>query len=153
MQFELTDQPIETQKIIDKVVRPEAGAVTTFIGIVREWTHGKQTVYLEYEAYPTMAVKQLVRIGDEIAERWPNTRVAITHRIGSLHISDIAVVIAVSSPHRKVAYEANEYAIERIKQIVPIWKKEMWQDGSAWIGDQREQTAYPTGGPEVEVAE
>jgi molybdopterin synthase catalytic subunit len=153
MLFELTDQPIDTQQIINKVVRSEAGAVTTFIGIVREWTDDKQTVYLEYEAYPAMAVKQLARIGDEIAGKWPNSLVAITHRVGSLHISDVAVVIAVSSPHRKEAYEANEYAIERIKQIVPIWKKEMWQDGSAWIGDQREQHAYPSGSPCMEVLE
>lgn len=83
----------------------------------------KKTLYLEYEAYVPMAVSMLAQIGKEINEKWPGTAAAITHRIGRLDISDAAVVIAVSSPHRKAAYEANEYAIERIKQIVPIWKK------------------------------
>ncbi|MED2513560.1 molybdenum cofactor biosynthesis protein MoaE, partial [Bacillus thuringiensis] len=107
-------------------------------------------LHLEYEAYKPMAVKQLMRIGEEISERWPDAKVAITHRVGRLEIMDIAVVIAVSSPHRKVAYEANEYAIERIKQIVPIWKKEFWEDGTMWIGDQLENTPYPEGKPKEE---
>ncbi|MEB8775728.1 molybdenum cofactor biosynthesis protein MoaE, partial [Bacillus cereus] len=80
-------------------------------------------------AYKTMAEKHLKRIGTEVGEMWPGTNVAITHRIGTLQISDLAVVVAVSTPHRKAAYEANEYIMERIKQIVPIWKKEFWEDG------------------------
>ncbi|WP_407271305.1 molybdenum cofactor biosynthesis protein MoaE [Radiobacillus sp. PE A8.2] len=147
--YEVIDQPIIVDDVIKKVERREAGAITTFIGTVREWTHGKRTVYLEYQAYVPMAVKMLAQIGDEITEKWPTAQTAITHRIGRLDISDIAVVIAVSSPHRKAAYEANEYAIERIKQIVPIWKKEHWEDGETWIGDQLEQTSYPQGKPEV----
>lgn len=119
------------------------------MGTVREWTKGKRTVYLKYQAYKPMAVKMLTKIGDEIEEKWPNTKVAITHRIGHLDISDLAVVIAVSSPHRKAAYEANEYAIERIKQIVPIWKKEHWEDGETWIGDQLETAVYPSGSPNI----
>ncbi|ARW42349.1 Molybdopterin synthase [Bacillus licheniformis] len=94
----------------------------------------------------------LAQIGKEINEKWPGTAAAITHRIGRLDISDAAVVIAVSSPHRKAAYEANEYAIERIKQIVPIWKKEHWEDGETWIGDQLETTEYPEGKPDIEEA-
>ena len=121
-------------------MRPEAGAVTTFIGTVREWTEGKRTLCLEYEAYKPMAVNMLQQIGEEIEARWPETRTAISHRIGRLDISDIAVVIAVSSPHRISAYEANRYAIERIKQMVPIWKKEVWEDGECWIGDQQGKT-------------
>ncbi|EEK43849.1 Molybdopterin-converting factor subunit 2 [Bacillus cereus m1293] len=117
---------------------------------MRELTKGKRTLHLEYEAYETMAVKQLMRIGEEISERWPDAKIAITHRVGRLEIMDIAVVIAVSSPHRKVAYEANEYAIERIKGIVPIWKKEFWEDGTMWIGDQLENTPYPAGKPKKE---
>lgn len=148
--FEVISQPIDVQEVIDKVVRREAGAVTTFIGTVREFTKGKRTLYLEYQAYETMAVKMLAKIGTEIQERWPDAKTAITHRTGRLDISDIAVVIAVSTPHRKDAYDANEYAIERIKQIVPIWKKEHWEDGDLWIGDQLEQTPYPTGKPEME---
>jgi molybdopterin synthase catalytic subunit len=89
-----------------------------------------------------MAVKKLAKIGEEIIEKWPNTKVAITHRVGKLNISDVAVVIAVSSPHREAAYEANAFAIERIKQIVPIWKKEYWEDGTKWIGDQLEKQSF-----------
>ncbi|MFB1082848.1 molybdenum cofactor biosynthesis protein MoaE [Jeotgalibacillus sp. JSM ZJ347] len=145
--FEVTSEPLSIEAISQKVVRPEAGAVVTFTGTVREFTKGKRTLYLTYEAYASMAEKQLKRIGDEIATRWPDAVTAISHRTGKLEISDIAVVIAVSTPHRKDAYEANEYAIERIKQIVPIWKKEKWEDGEEWIGDQLETNA---GVPEKE---
>jgi molybdopterin synthase catalytic subunit len=145
--FEIIDEPIKVEEIVKKVERREAGAITTFIGTVREWTKGRRTLSLEYQAYASMAVKMLEKIGDEIKEKWPTAQTAISHRVGHLEISDIAVVIAVSSPHRKIAYEANEYAIERIKQIVPIWKKEHWEDGETWIGDQLEQTHYPDGKP------
>ncbi|MCZ0756410.1 molybdenum cofactor biosynthesis protein MoaE [Anoxybacillus sp. J5B_2022] len=148
--FTITDKPISIEEVVQKVIRPEAGAVTTFIGTVREFTNGKRTLFLQYEAYVSMAEKILEQIGNEISERWPEAKVAITHRIGRLDISDIAVVIAVSTPHRKDAYEANQYAIERIKQIVPIWKKEHWEDGTEWVGNQLETKAYPTGKPEGE---
>lgn len=147
--FDIIDTPIDTQSLIDKVTKRESGAITTFIGTVREWTKGKKTLSLEYQAYKPMAIQKLREIGEEIQSQWPKTEVAITHRIGHLGISDIAVVIAVSSPHRKAAYEANEYAIERIKQIVPIWKKEHWEDGETWIGDQLENTPYPGGKPNL----
>ncbi|MDQ0229550.1 molybdenum cofactor biosynthesis protein MoaE [Metabacillus malikii] len=145
--YEIVTEPISVEEITRKVIRREAGAVTTFTGTVREFTNGKRTLSLEYHAYEKMAVKMLEQIGNEIISKWKDAKVAITHRIGKLEISDIAVVIAVSTPHRKDAYEANEYAIERIKQIVPIWKKEHWEDGKAWIGDQLEKVAYPEGKP------
>jgi molybdopterin synthase catalytic subunit len=148
--FEIIDEPIQVQPVIDKVVDRNAGAITTFIGTVRELTYGKKTLYLEYESYIPMAEKKLEQIGEEINEKWKGAKVAITHRIGRLDITDIAVVIAVSTPHRKDAYEANEYAIERIKEIVPIWKKEHWEDGEKWIGNQRETKQYPKGHPEEE---
>lgn len=148
--FEIIEQPIDVESIRQKVMSRNAGAVTLFIGTVREMTKGKKTLSLQYEAYPPMAVKMLEQIEREMLEKWPEVKVAITHRVGHLQISDIAVVIAVSSPHRKVAYEANEFAIERIKQIVPIWKKEHWEDGTAWIGDQLENVPYPKGHPELE---
>ena len=131
--FEISQEPINTQSVIDKVVQREAGAITTFIGTVRELTHGKKTLYLVYDAYEPMAVKKLEQIGQEIEEKWSGSKVAITHRVGKLDITDIAVVIAVSTPHRADSYEANRYAIERIKQIVPIWKKEHWEDGEEWM--------------------
>ncbi len=148
--FEITEKPIQPETLVKKVERREAGAITTFVGVVREWTKGKRTIYLAYEAYVPMAVKMLERIGEEVQIKWPDAEIAISHRIGSLQISDIAVAIVVSSPHRKDAYEANEYAIERIKQIVPIWKKEHWEDGEAWIGDQLENVPYPEGKPNME---
>ena len=110
--FWITPQPISIDECINKVVRPEAGAVSTFIGIAREFTKGKRTLYLEYEAYIPMAVKQLERIGDEIGTKWPDTRVSIAHRTGRLDISEVAVAIAVSSPHRDQAFKASRYAIE-----------------------------------------
>ena len=134
--FEVTVNPIEIQRYTDAVLHPGAGAVVVFTGHAREWTNGVRTLYLSYEAYVAMAEKKMAEIGEEIASRWPGTKAAMAHRIGKLEISEIAVVIAVSSPHRKAAYEANEYAIERIKQVVPIWKKEAWEDGEEWIGEQ-----------------
>lgn len=150
MNFELSNKPIDIQSVIDKVVSRNAGAVTTFIGTVREMTKGKKTLFLIYDAYEAMAVKKLEQIGAEISERWPDAITAITHRTGKLEITDIAVVIAVSTPHRNDAYEANRYAIERIKEIVPIWKKEHWEDGEKWIGNQLETVEYPAGKPEKE---
>ncbi|MBS4195929.1 molybdenum cofactor biosynthesis protein MoaE [Lederbergia citri] len=144
----ITRDPIKIEEIYEKVVRREAGAVTTFIGTVRELTHGRKTLYLEYEAYEAMALKKLEQIVAEMKERWPEVEAAISHRIGRLEISDIAVAIAVSSPHRPEAYEANRYAIERIKEIVPIWKKEHWEDGEQWIGNQQGTKEYVGGKPE-----
>lgn len=149
--YVITDQPINPEEVTSKVQRREAGAITLFLGTVREITYGRRTIHLEYEAYPSMAVAQLERIGREVRDRWPDSETAVTHRVGHLEITDIAVVIAVSSPHRKTAYEANEYIIERIKQIVPIWKKEQWEDGSEWIGDQLGHNAYPDGQPQIEA--
>ncbi|GAK00490.1 molybdenum cofactor biosynthesis protein MoaE [Geomicrobium sp. JCM 19055] len=140
--FKITYEPIAVNELIEHVLHNNVGAIQTFIGTVREMTHGKQTLRLEYHAYESMAVKMLERIGKEIEGKWPGTTVAITHRLGTLAIQEIAVVIAVSSPHRQASHEATSYAIERIKEVVPIWKKEYWADGSFWVGDQLEQNAY-----------
>lgn len=151
--FEIVEKQIDVEEVTQKVTSRNAGAITVFIGTVREMTKGKKTLHLEYQAYSSMAIKMFEQISKEIQEQWPDAKVAITHRIGRLEISDIAVVIAVSSPHRKMAYEANEYAIDRIKQIVPIWKKEFWEDGTEWIGDQLENVPYPTGNPSISEEE
>ncbi|MED1469125.1 molybdenum cofactor biosynthesis protein MoaE [Bacillus salipaludis] len=150
MNYKISKEPIQIQAVIDKVIQREAGAITTFIGTVRELTKGKKTLFLIYEAYEAMALKKLEQIGQEIEQRWEGSKVAITHRIGKLDITDVAVVIAVSTPHRADAYEANRYAIERIKEIVPIWKKEHWEDGEEWMGNQLETVEYPSGKPEEE---
>lgn len=140
--FEVVSHPIDIQTVYRKVIHRNAGAVNTFIGTVREMTNEKKTLFLEYEAYIPMAVKQLEKVSGEIEIQWPGAKVAITHRIGRLEISDIAVVICVATPHRKASFEAAEYAIERIKEIVPIWKKEHWENGDAWIGNQMETIGY-----------
>lgn len=146
--FSITKDKIEIQPLIDYVTHPNAGAICTFIGTVREITKGKKTLYLEYQAYEEMAEKKLQQIGDEIIARYPEARVAIIHRVGHLDITDVAVAIAVSTPHRDASFEMSRYAIERIKEIVPIWKKENWEDGQSWIGDQKEKVAYPAGKPD-----
>lgn len=150
LNYNISKEPIQIQAVIDKVIQREAGAITTFIGTVRELTKGKKTLFLIYETYEAMALKKLEQIGQEIEQRWEGSKVAITHRVGKLDITDVAVVIAVSTPHRADAYEANRYAIERIKEIVPIWKKEHWEDGEEWMGNQLETVAYPSGKPEEE---
>lgn len=146
--FEITTAEIKLEKVVQKVLHEHKGAINTFIGTVRELTFGRKTLYLEYEAYVAMAEKKLEQIGQEIKQKWSEADVAITHRIGRLEIMEVAVVIAVATPHRAASYDASRYAIERIKEIVPIWKKEFWEDGQSWIGDQQEQVAYPTGKPE-----
>jgi molybdopterin synthase catalytic subunit len=134
--FQVIEDLIDVPAVMREVADPSAGAIATFIGTVRNTARGRDVLYLDYEAYPAAAEKMLARIGDEIAERWGIDRVAITHRIGQLEIGEASVAIAVSSPHRNEAFEACHYAIERIKQIVPIWKKEYYAGGDVWIGSE-----------------
>jgi len=135
--FTVTEEPLSADRLIRLVSNPRAGAVLTFVGTVREWTEGKRTIHLEYEAYKPMAEKKMKEIADEIRDRWPDARVAMAHRVGRLGIEDISVIIAVATPHRGDAFAAGRYAIERLKEIVPIWKKEVWEDGSEWKGPQK----------------
>ncbi len=135
--FAVTTEPLQVEKLISLVSHANAGAVLTFIGTVREYTQGQRTTYLSYEAYIPMAVAKMEQIAAELEERWPGIRVAMHHRIGELAIEEIAVIIAVATPHRNASFEAGRYAIERLKQIVPIWKKEIWQDGGEWKGHQQ----------------
>ncbi|MFC5451994.1 molybdenum cofactor biosynthesis protein [Paenibacillus aestuarii] len=134
--YVITDKTIDVAEVTSKVNHANHGASLVFVGTTREMTFGQRTVLLEYEAYEPMALKMMAAIGDEIDERWPGTLCAITHRLGAVAIAEASVVIAVSSPHRADCYEASRYAIERLKQIVPIWKKEIWEDGSEWKGSQ-----------------
>jgi molybdopterin synthase catalytic subunit/molybdopterin converting factor small subunit len=135
--FIITYKPIDVENTAKQVNRPENGAALSFVGTTREFTHGKRTLHLQYEAYAPMALQMMKQIGHEISERWPGAVTAITHRLGKVDIGEISVVIAVSTPHRNDCYEASRYAIERLKQIVPIWKKEIWEDGSEWKGHQQ----------------
>ncbi len=146
--FRITDEEIDPREVERMVAGPDVGAVVTFTGTVRDNARGQDVVALDYEAYPPAAEKMLARIGAEIADRWPSARVSITHRTGRLEPSEVSVVIAVASPHRDAAFAAAAYAIERIKEIVPIWKKEFYRDGAVWVGSeadyQRETGRIPT---------
>jgi molybdopterin converting factor subunit 1 len=135
--YQITYEPISVDKVSYSVITPGQGATLTFIGTTREYTLGKRTVWLEYEAYIPMALNAMQQIGAEIADQWPGTLCAISHRLGKVEIAEISVVIAVSSAHRVDCYDASRFAIERLKQIVPIWKKEIWEDGSEWKGHQQ----------------
>jgi molybdopterin synthase catalytic subunit len=134
--YVITEAALDVNEVTQKVLDPDHGASLSFIGTTREHTYGKRTVSLEYEAYVPMALKTMNQIGEEIIARWPGTKIAISHRLGNVAIGEISVIIAVSAPHRVHCYEASRYAIERLKQIVPIWKKELWEDGSEWKGHQ-----------------
>jgi molybdopterin synthase catalytic subunit len=134
--FEVTDQPLSADEVASRVTNPYSGATLVFVGTVREWTKGKRTTLLEYEAYPEMAVAQMQVIAREIDERWPGAKVAIVHRTGRVEVKEASVIIAVATPHRADAFDACRHAIERLKQIVPIWKKEVWEDGEEWVGSQ-----------------
>lgn len=132
--FKVVEGPID-ELSLEEAVRTDAdGAVLVFRGVARKYSRGREVVHLEYEAYPEMAEKVMAEIGDEIKTRWEISGVAIVHRTGVLHIGQASVVIAISSPHRGEAFAAGQYAIDRLKQVVPIWKKEVWSDGSQWIG-------------------
>jgi molybdopterin synthase catalytic subunit len=139
--FKVVEGPIDDVKL-EETVRTEAdGAVIVFRGVARRFSRGRDVVHLEYEAYPEMAEKVMAQIGDEIKQRWTVSEVAIVHRTGVLEIGQASVVIAIAAPHRGEAFEAAQYAIDRLKQIVPIWKKEVWSDGSQWIGWEHEAHA------------
>lgn len=131
--FRIVKEPIDVDRVIEAVEDPGAGAICTFLGVVRDNNLGREVDYLEYEAYPRMAVPAMQRIADEIRDRWDVIGVAMVHRVGRLEIGEASVAIAVSSPHRAEAFEACHYAIDRLKETVPIWKKEVWMDGEEWI--------------------
>ena len=137
--FRVTDKPINLQELVDVVTDPQAGAIATFIGTTRNNNEGREVIALDYEAYPEMAEKELACIGAEAAKRWDICKMAIVHRIGPVQITQASVMIAVSSAHREAAFAASRFAIEEIKRIVPIWKKEVFEGGEVWIGSQTGQ--------------
>lgn len=131
--IQLFDTDLDTQYCTEWVSTPEAGGVVVFVGTVRNSTSEKKVVRLEFEAYEKMAVSEMRKIAEQAAERWPVRKIAIHHRTGVLYPGDIAVIIAVSTPHRKAAFEACAYAIDTLKETVPIWKKEIFEDGEVWV--------------------
>jgi molybdopterin synthase catalytic subunit len=141
MLFELTDQPLDSRRLEAAVARSGAGAICTFTGVVRDNSRGHETTRLEYQAYPGMAESQMRAIAAEIAERWPEARVAMAHRTGVLEIGEASVVVSVSCPHRGDAIGACKWGIDRLKETVPVWKKEFFAGGEVWIeGDEASPT-------------
>ena len=130
----LTQEPIDTSRILTHVASHDAGAVVLFLGTTREFTHGRQTASLEYECYAEMAEKKLQEIEHQARRRWPIVDCCIVHRLGHLELGEASIAIAVSSPHRAASFEAGKWLIDTIKEIVPIWKKENWADGTTeWV--------------------
>jgi molybdopterin synthase catalytic subunit len=136
--YRVQEEPIDAREVEALVGDPGAGAVVTFSGTVRDHGRGQSVALLEYEAYAPAAERMMAQVGEEIAGRWPVIKVAMVHRIGALPVGEVSVVIAISSAHRDAAFEASRYAIERLKEIVPIWKKEHYDDGAAWLGSEHD---------------
>jgi len=135
--FELTTDPLDPRRLEAAVAHKGAGAICTFIGVVRDTSRGRSVTHLEYEAYGEMATAEMRKIAGEIAEKWPDARVAMAHRTGRLEIGEASVVVSVSCPHRAEAIDACRWGIDRLKESVPIWKKEHATDGTYWIeGDE-----------------
>jgi molybdopterin synthase catalytic subunit len=129
----ITDRVLDPTSVAQAVAGPGDGAVTTFLGLVRDHNQGRRVTHLVYEAYEPLAMKALERILAEVAELWPSVRLAIHHRTGRLEIGEASVAIAAAAAHRADSFAASRYAIERIKQIVPIWKHEYFEGGDTWI--------------------
>jgi molybdopterin synthase catalytic subunit len=132
--IQLTRETIDHHALSEAVRRSDCGAVVTFLGTVRDLTGDQVTVALDYEAYPGMAEKKLAEIEREARQRWPVGEIMLVHRLGHLEVGEISVAVAVSCPHRGQAFEACRFAIDRLKELVPIWKKENWADGrTEWV--------------------
>ena len=137
--YRVTDEPLSADALAEQVTVPEAGGVAVFLGVVRDNTAGRRVVVLEYEAHAPMAEAKLKEIGEAVYRRLTGVKhVAIAHRVGRLAIGEASVVVAVSAAHRREAFEACEFAIDTLKQTVPIWKREIFEDGSVWVGLQGE---------------
>jgi MoaE-MoaD fusion protein len=134
--LDIVRAPIRLEALVEQLQQPEDGAVVVFGGVVRNNTGGRTTLHLEYEAYEPMALSKMREIEETIRQRWPVSRVGIVHRVGRLEVGEVSVAIVVTSAHRKVAFEACQYAIDTLKKIVPIWKKEFFADGEVWVEGQ-----------------
>ena len=141
--FEFTTEPIDVTSVARRVVPPACGATVTLDGYVRQFTKGRETLYLVYEAYEPMALKEMKKLAENALERFEISHVGIVHRTGRLEIGDTSVVISVAAPHRRPAFEACEWLIKELKQTVPIWKKEVYADGEEWIEGEHEISHLP----------
>lgn len=136
--FEITSEPLDVGAIARRVVLPECGATVSLDGYVRQWTKGRETLYLEYEAYEPMALKEMEKLIEQARARFEIASIGIVHRLGKLEIGETSVVISVSAPHRRSAFEACEWVIKELKRTVPIWKKEFYVDGEVWLEGEQE---------------
>jgi len=135
--YRVVADPLSADLLVETVTVPEAGGVAVFLGVVRDNNAGRRVVALEYEAHAAMAEAKMKEIGETVHQRWPGVkRVAMLHRTGRLRIGEASVAIAVSAAHRREAIEACHFAIDRLKETVPIWKKEVFEDGAVWVGLQ-----------------
>jgi len=133
MLFEVTAEPLDPKRLVEHVRKDEAGAVALFYGVVRNNNMGRNVLYLEYDAYPEMAKRMMRQIAEEMMAAYPIADVAIQHRTGRLEIGETSLLVAVSAPHRREAFEACHALVDRFKEVVPIWKKEIWEGGEEWI--------------------
>jgi molybdopterin synthase catalytic subunit len=131
--LKITNEVLDIANCINWVMTPQAGGIDVFVGTVRDQTKGKTVVQLEFEAYEKMALSEMKKIGEEMMRRWPLHKILMHHRTGVLQIGEVPVVIAVSASHRAAAFEACRYAIDTLKQTVPIWKKEVFEGGEEWV--------------------
>lgn len=131
--IQISDDPLTEKNCYNAVSDPAAGGTVVFVGTVRNQTKGKPVLRLEFEAFIPMAEKEMYKIAEHITNQWQALHVSMHHRVGSLEVGDIPVIIAVSAPHRKAAFEACQYAIDTLKETVPIWKKEVFEDGEVWV--------------------
>ena len=131
--IELTHDVLDPERVTATVCKDANGAVVTFLGTTRDVTAKRKVLYLEYEAYQPMAEAKLGEIVEEIRQKWPIQDISVAHRLGRLEIGDISLVVAIGSPHREAAFQACGYVVDRIKQTVPIWKKEYFEGGEVWI--------------------
>lgn len=131
--FEVTSAALDPERVVDHVRKDEAGAIALFYGIVRDHNMGRRVIYLEYEAYPEMAEKVMRDLAEEIKARFSVTEIAVQHRTGRLKIGETSLLVAVSSPHRAEAFEACHAYVDRLKEAVPVWKKEVFEGGEEWI--------------------
>ena len=131
--YRVTPEPLDPAAAAALVSAAECGAIVTFVGLVRDHNAGRRVIWLDYEVFEPLAVKAFAQIGDEAAERWPAVRLAIHHRAGRVEVGEASVAIAAASAHRADAFAASRFAIERVKQIAPIWKHEHFEGGEAWI--------------------
>ena len=141
--YQIVSGPIDIAAVAAAVTRPDTGATVTFIGTTRDHNEGRRVTRLEYEAYAEMALAEMRKVGDAATRQWPIEKVAIVHRMGVVPLGEASVVIAVSAAHRHAAFEACHFAIDRLKEVVPIWKKEHFEGGEIWIGAQTGAPSQP----------